>query len=811
MTHIVIQPFNILILMVIFLNFGVFAQEITIIDHLTQQRVPEVKVVCADRSVSRKSNIDGRFRLEPFLSCDSIYISYSNYQVIGIRVEELKQVVTIELEEDPIFFNEMTVTANRWEKSQSEVPNKILGLNLKKLELLEPQTVADLLESSGYVFVQKSQLAGGSPKLRGFGTNRVLIVVDGVRMNNAIFRSGNLQNIISLDPNALESAEVLFGPGAVMYGSDAIGGVMDFRTKEPSLVLDSSKNNSKLNYYTRYSSANSEFTNHIDYNIGGKRLASLTSLTYSIFGDLKTGKHGNQSFLRPSYQETVDGIDNTFINDDPQFQRNSGYNQLNLTQKLLFNLSNSTQIEYAFNYATTSDAPRYDRLLRDSNNDGELDYADWYYGPQKWMMNRLTVNNSPESSILADDVRLTLAHQNFQESRHDRKMNSSTIRRQYESVNAISVNLDLDKKVSSRAEFFYGLEGVVNKVSSNAYRENITTGDKLKINPRYPNGSLWAVYGAYLNSKYHMSDKWILNTGVRYSIYQINAVFDTVLFEYPLTESFTTRSSLNGSIGIVYNPNEKTQLYINSSTGFRAPNIDDMGKVFDSEPGRVIVPNTELQPETAYNAEIGFMKVIKNSLKLDGALYYTYLDNAIARTFYTLNGQDSILYDGEMSQVQTLQNVSNAYVYGAQGGIEVFLTNGISVYSKISFQKGFDYINDSSGYFPKSHIAPLFGRSGITYTRKQARIEFYTVYHDKVEFDELPLGERGDNVYARDMHGRNFTPSWFTLNLKGTIYFNKYLSTTFGVENITDQLYRVSGSGISAPGRNFIVSLKARL
>jgi hemoglobin/transferrin/lactoferrin receptor protein len=803
--------FFLLVFVLIFSAQGIVAQEITVIDHLTQQRIPEVKIACADGSVKKKSNNEGRFRLEPFFGCDSIYISYSNYQRAGFTLEELKQIVTVELDEDPIFFNEMTVTANRWEKEQSEVPNKITRLNLKKIELLAPQTAADLLESSGYVFVQKSQLAGGSPQLRGFGTNRVMIIIDGVRMNNAIFRSGNLQNIISIDPNALESAEVLFGPGAVMYGSDAIGGVMDFRTKEPLLALDSAKYNSQLNYYSRYSSANSEFTNHVDYNIGGGRLASLTSFTYSIFGDLKAGKSGNQSFLRPNYQETTDGIDFTLVNDEPRVQRNSGYDQLNITQKLLFNVSDETRIEYAFNYAITSDAPRYDRLLRDSNNDGELDFAEWFYGPQKWMMNRFTIYNSPESSILADDMRLTIAHQNFQESRHDRKMGSETMRRQFENLNAISVNLDLDKTLSARSELFYGLEGVINKVSSNAYREDIYNSDRMEINPRYPDGSLWAVYGGYLNSRYHMNDKWILNTGIRYSIYQMNAKFDTTLFEYPITESNTTRSSLNGSIGIVYNPSERTQFYMNSSTGFRAPNIDDIGKVFDSEPGRVIVPNPDLKPETAYNAEVGFMKVIKNSVKLDAALYYTYLDNALARTFYSLNGQDSILYDGEMSQVQALQNVSNAYVYGAQGGVEVFLPKGISIFSKISFQKGFDYINDSLAYFPKSHITPLFGRSGVTYTRKQVRIEFYSVYHDKVEFEELPLGERGDVVYARDAEGKNFTPAWFTLNLKGTVYFNKYLSATFGIENITDQLYRVSGSGISAPGRNYIISLKVRL
>lgn len=801
-------------LLIAFANFFVLnaiSQEITVVDKLTQQRIPDAKIICSGGLIKKKSNSEGRFRLEPFYDCDSIYVSYPNYQVLGFKTSKLRQMVTIELEEDPIYFHEMTVTANRWEKEQSEVPNRISGINLKKLELLAPQTTADLLESSGYVFVQKSQLAGGSPQLRGFGTNRVMIVVDGVRMNNAIFRAGNLQNIISLDPNSLESAEVLFGPGAVMYGSDAIGGVMDFRTKEAKLAIDSLKRNSRLNVYSRYSSANNELTNHIGYNIGGKKWASLSSVTYSVFGDLKTGKNGNQSFLRPTYQETINGVDSTLINADPGIQRNSGYNQLNIAQKVIYKASESTSIEYAFNYSTTTDAPRYDRLIADGNNDGILDYADWYYGPQKWMMNRLTVYNSPKSSILADDIRFTLAHQNFQESRHDRKTGKSAIRRQFENLNAFSLNLDLDKRFSSRSEMFYGLEGVINKIGSYAYREDIFNGDQMEINPRYPNGSLWAAYGAYINSKYHMSEKWILNTGLRYSIYQINAVFDTSLFAYPITESKSTNSSLNGSLGLVYNPNERTQLYMNLSTGFRAPNIDDIGKVFDSEPGRVIVPNQDLKPETAYSAEIGFMKVIKNSVKLDGAVYYTYLDNALARTFFSLNGQDSIMYEGQLSQVQAIQNISNAYVYGIQGGVEVFLPAGLSLYSKISYQKGFDYINDSSAYFPKAHITPLFGRSGITYTRKQVRIEFYSVYHDKVEFEELPLGERTDIVYARDEEGRNFTPAWFTLNLKGTVYFNKYLSATFGVENITNQLYRVSGSGISAPGRNFIVSLKATL
>ena len=95
-----------------------------------------------------------------------------------------------------------------------------------------------MLAQTGEVFVQKSQMGGGSPVIRGFEANKVLIVVDGVRLNNAIYRSGHLQNVITLEPSELESAEIVFGPGSVIYGSDALGGVMDFHTREPRFAID---------------------------------------------------------------------------------------------------------------------------------------------------------------------------------------------------------------------------------------------------------------------------------------------------------------------------------------------------------------------------------------------------------------------------------------------------------------------------------------------------------------------------------------------------------------------------------------------
>jgi hemoglobin/transferrin/lactoferrin receptor protein len=138
--------------------------------------------------------------------------------------------------------DEVVVSFNKWEQSRNEIPNRIEKINRTDVRLRNPQTTADLLGQMGGVFIQKSQLSGGSPMIRGFATNRVLIVNDGVRMNNAIYRSGNLQNIISIDPFTIENGEVVFGPGSLIYGSDAIGGVMDFRSVTPKFST-----NGKLN------------------------------------------------------------------------------------------------------------------------------------------------------------------------------------------------------------------------------------------------------------------------------------------------------------------------------------------------------------------------------------------------------------------------------------------------------------------------------------------------------------------------------------------------------------------------------------
>lgn len=794
--------------MFVFMSVISMAQKVVVVDMTTQQPIPGVTIYTGDMKNSSATNTKGEADLSQFGKKDTLYCRIVGYETKKIPLSLINEsTVRIELRSLKISLDEVIVSANRWEENKKENPNRIEKLDMKDVAFQNPQTTADMLGLNPYVFIQKSQLAGGSPTLRGFATNRVMIVVDGVRINNAIYRTGNIQNVISLDAHSLDGAEILFGPGAVMYGSDAIGGVMDFHTIQ-AVFSTGKKIMAGGSAFGRFASANTEGSGHVHLNIGLKKLAFATTFTYSRYGDLRAGSHGNDFFLRPAYQERINGIDSTLVNDNPHLQVKSGFSQWNVMQKIRYKPGNKWDLEYGFHYSRTSDAPRYDRLCLDANNDGKLDYAQWYYGPQKWMMNRLGLTYSG-GNVMFDEMRFIAALQNYEESRNDRKINKSKLRIQTEKVAALSFNIDFDKNLTKKLGLFYGVEAVYNKIGSTAVNANINNGAEEPTTTRYPDGSTWQAYGVYANLKFKINTKWIVNGGVRYSHFLVNATFDTIMFPFPFANAKNNYGALSGSIGCVYNPFPSWQIYLNGSTGFRAPNIDDIGKVFSSEPGSVVVPNDNLKPEYAYNAEIGSAKTFGKFLKVNAAFYMTLVDEALARRDFQFNGQDSIMYDGELSRVQAIQNITRAWVYGVEAGIDFSIWKGIGMSASLCYQKGEEQSEDSLKYYPLSHITPLFGQAHLTYERKKLRFDLYMLFNAKMDYDDLPLTDRNDAAsFAKDDAGLPFVPSWYTLNFKASWYINKYVSLNLGIENITDQLYRPYSSGISAAGRNFIVAVR---
>ncbi|MCD4732471.1 MAG: TonB-dependent receptor plug domain-containing protein, partial [Bacteroidales bacterium] len=381
------------IILYLLLTTDVAGQSLKIVDKANLQPIEHVAVFNLDHSKTALTNSIGEADISSFNNNDTLYFQHPSYQDFILTYADVKAMgFSVGLNKSTVNLSEFVVSASKWEQKREEVPNKITTIKVKEVEFLNPQTTADLLGNTNEVFIQKSQLGGGSPMIRGFAANSVLLVVDGVRMNNAIYRSGNLQNAITIDPNIIENAEVIFGPGSIIYGSDALGGVMDFHTRKIELGTIE-KPFIKTNALLRYATANNEKTAHVDFNYGGKKWGSLTSISFSEFDDLKMGSVYHEDYQRFDYVEREGDMDKMVRNSDPNIQKFSGYNQLNLMQKLTYKPSATTDLTYTFHYSTSSDIPRYDRLIEYKNDSlSQLKYAEWYYGPQGWMMHNLQLN-----------------------------------------------------------------------------------------------------------------------------------------------------------------------------------------------------------------------------------------------------------------------------------------------------------------------------------------------------------------------------------------------------------------------------------
>ena len=703
--------------------------------------------------------------------------------------------------------SEVIISANRWKQYSKDVPQKVSIISQAKVALHNPQTAADLLTISGKIFMQKSQQGGGSPMIRGFATNRLLYAVDGIRMNTAIFRGGNIQNVISLDPFATEQTEVVFGPGSVMYGSDAIGGVMSFQTLTPQFS-STTKSIVSGNAVSRFSSSNNEKTGHFDVNVGWKNWATITSITSNEFGDLKMGSHGPEEYLRPFYVQRQNGVDVVVTNEDPLVQKPTAYSQVNFMQKFRFQPNENWDFQYGLHFSETSSYSRYDRHIR-YNSLGLPRYGEFYYGPQKWIMNNLNITHQSNSKLF-DEMVLRLAHQFFEESRVSRNMNNSNREIRTEKVNAYSINVDFSKAISLTHKAYYGVEYVFNDVNSTGINQNIVAGTSQAGPSRYPQAT-WQSMGVFVNNQYLVTDKTSLQAGLRYNKYILKADFDTTFYPFPFTEAHIDNGSLTGSAGIVFRPTDKWVIGSNVATAFRSPNVDDVGKVFDSEPGSVVIPNPNLEAEYAYNVDLNVAKMFGKSVKVDVSTYYTLLDNALVRRDFTLNGASEIVYDGELSQVQAIQNAAKANVYGIQAGVEVKLPTGFRFSTDLNFQKGEEEL-DNGDKSPSRHAAPFFGISRVGYANSKVDLELNFQFSDKVAFKDLAEEEKGKKeIYARDRNGNPYSPSWYTLNLKSMYKLTENFTLTAGIENITDQRYRPYSSGIVAPGKNIILAVRATL
>ncbi len=710
------------------------------------------------------------------------------------------------------YLSEIVIAANKIPEERRTIAQQVKILTPSVIRNLNAQTSGDLIQNTGVVALQKSQQGGGSPIIRGFEASRVLLMIDGVRMNNLIYRAGHLQNLVTLDNNMLDHAEVLFGPSSTVYGSDALGGVVHFYTRNPQLSEEGSKVSG--NAFYRHGTANQENTSHVDVNIGSSRFASLTSFTYSYFDHLAMGKETNGALgepfgLRPQYVER--SADNTadllVTNGDIYRQVQSGYRQWDLLQKLLFKQSDKVHHLINLQYSSSTDIPRYDRLT-DPQGSG-LRFAEWYYGPQR----RLLASYNLSINIIgnfADKASTTISYQDIKESRHDRRFNSNNRNDRVEDVSVIAVTLDFAKKIGNNS-LRYGFDSQFSSVKSTAVQTNITTGATQPQSTRYPDGdntmSMIAIYGTHT---IEFADNWILNDGIRLGMSNLNCNWvDQTFFPFPYTSIAQSPSYATGNLGVIYTPST-WKLSFMASAGFRVPNVDDMAKVFESvagdatTTGTLVVPNPDLKPEKTINGDLSVTKFFGSKVRLEATFFATDFYDAIVTLPTTFNGSSTVVYDSFPANVVSSQNAQKAYILGYSATLRADITKELILTASYNDTKG--RVRTTPYESPLDHIPPSFGRIGIQFYKKKFRSELFTNFNGWKRIEEYSSSGEDNPQYA---HVKGM-PSWYTLNLRLGYEISNMFTVQAGVDNLMDLQYRMFASGISAPGRNLFATLRVR-
>jgi hemoglobin/transferrin/lactoferrin receptor protein len=493
---------------------------------------------------------------------------------------------------------------------------------------------------------------------------------------------------------------------------------------------------------------------------------------------------------------------------DPNLQLGTAYKQLDLMEKLRVRTGENLVHQLNLQISTSSDVPRYDRTsLFSYDADGNIipSQAEWYYGPQKRLLAAYTLE-AKRSSGLFDQARFTPSYQSIEQSRYSRGWGSTRIGANIEKVNVLGLNADLEKK-SGKHEVRYGAEYTNNDVQSNAYREHISTGEITYRITRYPGGgSSMSSIAAYVSHTMEVCPKFVISEGLRYTRVDLRSMFnDEEAFQYLNGTYKQGNGSLTWRAGAMFMPGDDWRFGLLASTGFRAPNVDDMGKVFEVSPAVIVVPNTDLKPETTTNFEATISKTFDKRITFDLNGFYTLYDNALVISDFTAGGADSIDVDGTMSQVTALTNKREAYLYGLSGQFTAHFDEHFTMRSGVTWTYG--RIRTDSTDYPLDHVPPIYGRTGLEYQAKKLRIEAYVVYNGWKRLRDIntTAGSEDNLSYATSVG----VPSWYTLNVRTSFAFTNNLSLQVALENIADDFYRVYASGVSAPGRNLVASLRA--
>jgi outer membrane receptor protein involved in Fe transport len=597
----------------------------------------------------------------------------------------------------------------------------------------------------GGVFVQKTNHGGGSPFIRGLTGNQTLLLIDGIRLNNSIYRYGPNQYLNTIDPFTIGKIEVAKGTGSVQYGTDAIGGVLQVFTKEP--VLNRERGSFHGQALGRYMTGDMEKSTRGEVEFGATKYGAILGATYRDFGDLIGGKNtGTQS--------------------------PSGYKEYALDAKMAFAIRNNIKLTLANQFLRQQHVPIYHKVVLENYFLNEFD-------PQQHMLTYARLNIQGSKKLL-NQIKIITSWQNNIEGRNSQKNGANLLVKEKDQLNTMGLTADIFSQFSRVWTANSGLEIYQDYVGSTRSEINtLSSGSVAEKRGLYPDNSKYGNYSVY--SLHHFDfGKWILDGGMRFNYFRLN-ISDITLGDVKISPAALV---MNGAV--MYNLNRENHLYATLSSGFRAPNIDDLGSLGIVD-FRYEVPAYDLKPEKSQNYEVGYKLNLKD-FSGTFAAYYMNLNQLITRV--KVEGQ---ITDGY--QVYKKENVEEAFIKGFEAAFVWELSQKLTVNSGISYTYGQSITKNE----PLRRIPPLNGRIAGTYKVRK--------FYGSAEFlfaskqDRLAQGDISDNRI-----GAGGTAGWKVINLYAG-YQIASVKTNVGLQNLFNEDYRTHGSGINGVGRSAVLTV----
>ncbi|WP_266363154.1 TonB-dependent receptor [Tellurirhabdus rosea] len=700
-------------------------------------------------SLGTVTDENGRYRLNARPGSYRLLVSALGYRTRESRIDiRAGETLDVRLEPTAITLNQHTVvTTTRTETGEFARPEVTSVLTATELRRRAPRTVPEALFGLPGVWLQKTNHGGGSPFVRGLTGQQTLLLVDGIRLNNATFRSGPNQYLNTIDPQSVERIEVVRSSGSVGYGSDAIGGVVNVLTRTPQF---SEKKGFTGRAFGKVASAGMEYSSRAEAGYQSATLAVTGGLAYRKFGDLLAGR----------------GLG---------FERPTGYTQLSGDIKARARLGSRYVATAAYQDLEQDRVPVFHKVQLENFQYNQFD-------PQRRQLAYARLEGFYGSPWL-ESVQVTASWQRQIEGRQSRKNGTPTEVQERDQTATSGLTLLARSQPATFWQIQTGVELYADRVSSVRRDVNVQTGAGVDKRGLYPDGATMNSLAAFQLHTLTFQ-KLTLTAGGRYNAYEIT------IPEKTLGEATVRPSALVGNAGVSYAVIPAVRLVASVQSAFRAPNVDDMGTLGIVD-FRYEVPNNSLKPERSLNKEAG-VKIRTNRFSAAVLGYHNALTNFISRV---RAGRDSI----QGYPVYLKHNSSEAFIRGLETDVEWEAGRNWLVYGNLNYTYG----QNVTAAEPFRRIPPLNGRAGVTYQKSAYWLRAETLLAAKQ--DRLAKGDKDDNRIPK-----GGTPGWQIVNLSGG-YRWRSLTVSAELHNLTNEAYRTHGSGVDGVGRSAWIAVEIGL